>query len=208
MGKNIKKYTKKRLVRQMIFRMSAMTFLMCISFLQGCTKREELIIPQDEVAEGAVTATAKATANADVSAFDSENQTLFVHVCGAVLTEGVYELSCGSRISDAVYAAGGFSADADTEYLNLAAVLSDGMQIRVPVLGEALVGTNQQTGLINLNTATLEELCTLSGIGEAKAGDIIAYRENNGLFKTVEELMNVSGIGEKLFGKIKDKITV
>ncbi len=137
---------------------------------------------------------------------------LVVYVCGAVSSPGVYELPEGSRIFQAAEAAGGFLPDAALEAVNLAEAVYDGQQIRIPFAGETGEGEgiSGQTGdgRIDLNTATVEELCTLPGIGEAKAAAIIAYRETNGPFRSVEDLMQVEGIKEGVYSKIKDKITI
>lgn len=149
---------------------------------------------------------------------------LMVHVCGEVLSPGVYEFPEGSRIYEAVEAAGGFTEEAAPEAVNLAALLQDGVQIRIyskeeaqtlPAGSAAWAGngtgikTSEETsGLINLNTATREELMTLSGIGESRAEDIIRYREENGGFRKIEDIMKVPGIKEAGFQKIKDRITV
>ncbi len=145
---------------------------------------------------------------------------LMVHICGAVNKPGVYSLEAGSRLYQAIEAAGGFLEEAGEEYLNLAEQLSDGEKIYVPTIEEAeeeslskkeLESTPTKEvndGKININTATSEKLCTLPGIGEGKAESIITYREKNGRFKCLEDIMNVEGIKEGLFQKIKDKITV
>lgn len=197
-----------------------------------------------------------------VSSGDSANDndscvTIKVYVCGAVNNSGVYELSSGDRIADAVDAAGGFSDEADTEYLNLAMVLSDGMKIQVPTIKEIeelekakaddsskgisdgsdgtsfvvtgdgkSVDTNKHTSeadstsssgndasdkgnvLVNINTAGVDELCTLSGIGKSRADAIIAYRSEHGPFQSIEDIKKVSGIKDKVFEQIKDSITV
>lgn len=167
-------------------------------------------------------------------------QTIFVDVCGAVANPGVYELEEGSRIFQAVDAAGGYLPEAAQNYLNRARSLMDGQQIYVPTeeevaenlevlaakVPEALQsGASEDTGRegnsevsladgggsnssINLNTADVSQLCTLSGIGQSKAEAIIAYREEHGGFASIEEIMNVEGIKEGTFSKIKDKISV
>lgn len=142
---------------------------------------------------------------------------LYVHVCGQVKTPGVYELKEGSRIFDAVEAAGGFTEEADERSLNLAAPAKDGMQVNVYSREEALTapavsadGDSSREGgeRINLNRATEKELMELPGVGESRAGDIIRYREESGGFRTIEEIMNVPGIKDASFQKIKDRITV
>lgn len=150
---------------------------------------------------------------------------VYVHVCGAVIEEGVYTLPEGSRVIDAVTAAGGFAEKADTSYHNLATVLSDGQKVYVPTLAEtqevsvteraegasdkdigAESAGTQADGRVNINTASKEELMTLSGIGEAKAESILLYRKKVGPFQRIEELTHVSGIGEAMFENIKDEI--
>ena len=152
--------------------------------------------------------------------------TVVVYVCGAVVNPGVYELSDGSRMGDAVEAAGGFTEDAEETYVNLAARVSDGVKLFIPTVSEVAgeAGTvkietfepegspdnakGSSTALVNINTATKAELTTLPGIGEGIAGRIIKYREENGSFARIEDVMKVSGIKDKLFSKIKDHITV
>lgn len=145
-----------------------------------------------------------------------------VYVCGAVQRPDVYEISADSRIVDAVSAAGGFAIDAYPEAMNLAETVSDGSRIYVPTKEEvdALTvvysdtgsgsgdTTSDSTGRVNINTATLEELTTLPGIGDTRARAIIDYREQNGAFGNIEDIMQVTGIKEKSFSKIKDSICV
>lgn len=144
-----------------------------------------------------------------------------VFVCGAVKQEGVYELPIGARINDALLAAGGFAENAAEQVVNLADFIEDGQRIYFPTEEEVQeqperwqdpeTETNGQTmeaGVVNINTAGKEELMSLSGIGEAKAENIITYRETQGAFEKTEDIMNVNGIGENLFQKIKNDICV
>ncbi|MBN2547742.1 MAG: ComEA family DNA-binding protein [Anaerolineales bacterium] len=145
---------------------------------------------------------------------------MIVHVAGAVAQPGVYSLAPGSRVEDAIRAAGGFSADANSSALNLAALVQDGERVMAPTLPPAITagapavrsGTAEpllEAGqLININTASQTELESLPGIGPVTAQQIIAYREANGPFAQIEDLMDVPGIGEKTFEKIRDLITV
>ena len=146
-------------------------------------------------------------------------QRCIVHVDGAVAAPGVYELEGSDlRLNDAVEAAGGLLPGADTSALNLAAPLTDGAKVHVPKEGEVAVGGEASSGvagaadgaeaLININTATVEELCTLPGVGEATATAIVEERTRNGPFTMPEDLMRVSGIGEKKFARVKDLICV
>ena len=137
---------------------------------------------------------------------------VFVHVCGEVKEPGVYELSEGSRVVDAVEAAGGLLEDAAEEAVNLAETVSDGVQVVIPNRTEVEAAEKQMAeeaaGLVNLNTATKAQLMELPGIGESKAEDIIRYRESSGGFRTIEEIMQVPGIKEAGFRKIKDRVVV
>ncbi len=143
---------------------------------------------------------------------------IIVDISGAVNHPGVYELPIGSRVQDAIEAAGGLQPEAFTESLNLAAPLYDGSKVLIPVLpqvveqpdegGTPLESQPQTIFPININTATLEQLIELPGIGEVKAQAIIDYRNANGPFTNPEQIMNVRGIGQATYEAIKDLITV
>ncbi len=145
----------------------------------------------------------------------AESKKLTVHVTGAVDKPGVYHLEGDARIIDAVELAVP-KADADLNRINLAAPLTDGEQIIVPVKTDQpnllpQSAENMQVfyeGKININTAGIDELDQLPGIGPALAERIIEYREANGGFKSIEEIKNVPGIGDKKFADIKDKISI
>ena len=151
---------------------------------------------------------------------NEEPEIITVDVKGAVKQPGVYELRVGSRVHDAIYKAGGMTADANSQSVNLAQKLSDETVIYVAKEGEEAPGLGssenaakssasaEKTGKVHLNRATEAELQTVSGIGQKRAQDIIAYREANGPFRSVEDLKNVSGIGEKTLEKLKDAFTV
>lgn len=148
---------------------------------------------------------------------------VYVHVCGKVAKPGVYEMEEGSRVFQAVELAGGLLDEAAVDYLNMAQIVADGMKITVPSKEEVESGTlSGQTAamgvdsgqgaaaepVVNLNTADKDQLMTLSGIGEARAEDILRYRAEHGRFRNIEEIMNVPGIKDAAFQKIKDRITV
>jgi len=151
-----------------------------------------------------------------------------IHVSGAVVEPGLYTLPVGSRVKDAIDAAGGSLPNADLNMINLAALVIDGDRIWIPFHTQENPETQQPTDssntpqqenqstdtlyndsiLVNINTATLSELDSLPGIGPQKAGEIIAYREEHGPFEKIEEIENVSGIGPATFEKLKDLICV
>lgn len=153
---------------------------------------------------------------------DQSVEKVYIHVSGAVIAPGLYELTQGARIYDAVQAAGGFADNAAEDSVNLAQLIEDGSHIVVFTKEEYSsattsspsntqgTSTNQSntTRLININTATLEELTTLKGVGAATAQKIIDDREQNGVFKSKEDLKRVTGIGDKKFESLKDYITV
>jgi len=178
--------------------------------------------PQTE-SESGVGESREAGKETQMEVDNSKAAGIYVYICGEVANPGVYELSEDSRIYEAVDAAGGFTEKAARESINLASKVSDGMQITIYNKEEAASlpadgtsagknsGQDQMSGsssLVNLNTATKEELMTLKGIGESKAEDIIRYREKSGGFKKIEDIMKISGIKEAGFQKIKDSITV
>lgn len=167
--------------------------------------------------------------NIDKTAEDSDmdSRPFVVYVCGEVKNPGVYEVSEGSRIIDAVEVSGGFTKDAAMSFLNMAELVIDGEKIYVPSLDEACdiestgsinsgaVGTlstgmqeSSGTSKVNINNASREQLMTLKGVGESKADKIIAYRNEHGKFNSIEDIMNISGIKEGMFNKIKDQICV
>lgn len=134
-----------------------------------------------------------------------------VDICGAVQNPGVYELLEGSRVRDAVLMAGGLTQEADAGSVNQAAYVQDAEKIIVRTYEEAQqmpAQADASDSRININQADAGALCTLSGIGEARALDIIAYREANGPFGAIEDIMKVNGIKEATFARIKDKIAV
>jgi competence protein ComEA len=139
---------------------------------------------------------------------------IMVYVSGSVMKPGIYTLPYGSRVNDAIQAAGGLNADANSQAINLAEILVDGVQVNVPanqplsIVGDSTRSITVSSQLININTASLEELDTLPEIGPITAQKIIDYREANGAFKTVEDLLEVEGIGEATFNKVRDLITV
>ena len=152
-----------------------------------------------------------------VESKSSEPELFMVDVKGEVHVPGVYELPADGRVKDAIAMAEGLTDEANELAINFAQKVEDQMVIYVPhedddsgLPENTTTGAGEASGaaVININTASEQELMTLSGIGRAKAQQIIQYREENGLFDTPEDLMNVSGIGEKSFETLKDRIKV
>lgn len=155
---------------------------------------------------------------------------IVVHVVGAVVSPGVVVLADGARVADAIAAAGGAASDADTEQLNLARVLDDGEQVRVPHAGEQLAapdpgpsppgasgggaaagssgGSTPGGGVVNINTAGVSELEALPGIGPALAARIVEYRDGHGPFASVDDLTDVPGIGPAKLEALRSQATV
>lgn len=157
-----------------------------------------------------------------------------VYICGCVKKPGVYTLKAGSRLYEYLELAGGYTSEADTEYENLARTLKDGEKVYFPskkqvnsgeleygimsddgesikesgINGGDVSDSNHQSNKVNINTAGIDELTTLTGIGESRAKTIIAYRQANGNFKAIEDIMLVNGIKESVYNKIKEHITV
>jgi competence protein ComEA len=140
----------------------------------------------------------------------SAGLTIAVHVLGAVERPGFYELRDGARVLDAIAAAGGLLETADPAGVNLARFLTDGEQVRVPLLGEVATAAPGLTadGLVNLNSADAATLETLPRVGPAMAARIIAWREANGGFGSVDDLRDVTGIGERTFAELQPLVTV
>lgn len=144
---------------------------------------------------------------------EPEDGQIYIHIVGAVKKPGVYTFQKKPRVIEVVEKAGGFTKDAVTTEVNQAEVVEDGTQLAIASQKDFKEKDGQQaeqteTGKVNLNTAAKEQLMTLTGIGEAKAIAIIAYREEKGKFQKPEDLMNIPGIKEGVFDKIKSQICV
>ncbi len=131
-----------------------------------------------------------------------------VYVTGAVVEPGVYDLPPNSRVADAIELAGGFLPVADKEEINLAALLEDGMQLKIATRSYYNAGGGSKIQRVNINTASAEELDGLPGIGASTAQAIVNYRRQYGKFQRIDEITNVEGIGPATYDRIKDLITV
>jgi len=167
---------------------------------------------EESVEETEVVVTTVLAEKTEVST--TQETVIFVDIKGAVKNPGVYQMKVGDRVKDAIDAAGGLTEEADSQKVNLAKRLEDQMAIVVPKVGEEAeeipAGETRKEatkeGKVNINTATVEELKTLKGVGEKKAEAIIEYRKKNGSFQTKEDLMKVRGIGKKLFESFQERI--
>lgn len=160
---------------------------------------------------------------------NTNDDLVIIHITGSVKNPGIVKLKEGSRIEDAIEAAGGLTENADITKVNLAYVVEDGTKIKIPsaseedigdddiidsksgdniIIEENTVSSNNSTQTININKATEKEFETLPGIGPSLASKIIEYRNQNGKFGSIEDIKNVNGIGDSKYEKIKDLITV
>ena len=163
--------------------------------------------------------------NADDTQTAGSDKKRFVYICGAVNVPGVYEVEQNARLYEVVEAAGGLREDAAEESVNQARQIEDGEMIRILTQEEAAQAgdeeagegaendvkaetANDSDGRVDLNLATVAELMTLPGIGQAKADSIVRYREKNGAFSSIEEIKQVEGIKEGVYNRIKDNIKV
>lgn len=190
-------------------RAAAIAAIMCVvTTASGCGNYNAEItweIEESTVSEEADIESTKTPEEADM---------ICVYVGGAVSDSGVYLLPQGSRLYEAIEAAGGMTEDADPYYLNQAKILEDAEQIIVLTTQEVQERKEQirqqaeEAGLVNINTADVSQLMQLNGIGQSRAEAIVAYREQCGRFTQIEDIQMVTGIKTGLYEKIKDKITV
>lgn len=150
----------------------------------------------------------------------ANNADIYIHICGEVNKPGVYKVEENTRLIDVIELADGLTKDAAGDFVNQAATVYDGQRIYIPSVEEMKaetlsigsleddVNVTKSDGKVNINTASMEELMTLTGIGKAKAESILAYRQRCGKFTTIEEIKNIDGIKDAVFRKISDKITV
>lgn len=192
--------------------------LICLPYaLGGCSAEEEWIYFSDVDVTTVSGEVSTEESLADASDETGAEEEIVVYLCGAVNTAGIVVLPEGSRINEAIQAAGGFTENAAVTAINLAEKLEDEQMVYVPTLEEVEEGRMAVTewsgleadkGLININTADIYTLCSLPGIGESRAKGIVAYREKNGAFQKKEDIMQVDGIKENLYREIEDLISV
>ena len=206
-------------MKKMFFIIACAALTAAGSFACGCAREGTgWSIDEDAAETGSAETGADEAETAEAGAADAGDARITVHVCGAVVSPGVYVLPAGSRVADAVEAAGGMTPEAAADHENLAMPVTDAQKIVILTaeeagtdpygLSEICFGDSEIAGLININTASAAELETLPGIGSVKAEAIIAWRRRHGGFASIEDIRNVSGIGDATWEDIRDLITV
>lgn len=180
-------------------------------------------VREEEYEEIVENQTITSNTNIQENSDNIEKEKIKVYVIGEVNKPGVVELEEGARLEDAIILAGGTTSNSDLSKINLAYMLEDGQKIYIPSINENLetdyITSQNSEGIIeensgdndskiNINTADLNKLCELPGVGEALAGKIIDYRQINGKFKSIEDLKNVNGIGDKKYESLKEYICI
>lgn len=220
---------KKNIIKYVV----VVLIMLVAGVVYSCSNKESISLTDENTVE--VDSDEDSSANQDETYVETDSESekqptkVCVYVCGAVNAPGVYDLYTDQRVVDAIKAAGGFAEDADADYLNLADLLVDGEKIYVPTEEEVVEGKVPETTAtvttgaaagtaigvasgvsqkVNINTATIEELKTLNGIGDKRAQDIINYRTTHGNFNTIEDIKLVPGIKNAVFSKICDYIEV
>lgn len=193
----------------------AWLFFLSVALLQAGCGRDSAVYLESAAPETEVVLRENST-DTETPAEQEAVPECCVYICGAVAQPGVYILPEGSRIYEVVELAGGFLPEAEPSAVNQAELICDGQMIWIPTVEEAATGvsgnvvddSSQDDGRVNINTASVEELMTLPGIGQSKAESIVAYRTEHGSFGSAEELMNVEGIKEGVFNRVKDCVRV
>lgn len=185
--------------KDLVIKVAAVALVIVAAFFVFLTKADN--IEDDIKIESEVAATEESVSSLDI----------FVDIGGAVKNPQVVKLPEGSRVEDAIKAAGGLTDKADLTEINRAAFLEDGEKVYIPEAyeeGETSGSMSQGDSRVNINTADSDELQKLNGIGPATAEKIIDYRDEHGRFSNIEDIKNVSGIGDKTFEKFEDDIKV
>lgn len=217
---------KKRFQKIAVSVAGVLSFVIC-GFLYSCTYKGNTVytIEQSEAGTGQEASGQEVSGRPEeaesVSEANSQLQQVFVYVCGNVVNPGVYEASPEARVYELIDMAGGASENGCLEALNLAEHIYDGQKLYVPDYDEYASGTEWQyneensgagddtgKGLVNINTADVQLLMTLPGVGQSRAQAIVDYRNEHGSFECIEDIMNVNGIKEGAFSKLRDYISV
>ena len=201
-----------------IKRLIVMLSLALSIHLSGCGRSQPTLVTSTDISDDNNTDSSQDINAEAASVSDNHSEYVYVYISGAVVAPGVYELTSGSRLYEAIELAGGFCPDAKEDYLNLAACVEDGVQYVVPTKSEAallqqenigqsaMVSHYDTEGRLNINVATKDELMELPGIGATRADAILAYRDTGNIFDNPEDIMKVSGIKDSVYGSVKDYI--
>lgn len=181
-----------------------LTMVAVLVFFTGCKDKNTQVSLTDKAENNSQTTRVESGENSEEPSESLEE--IYVYVSGQVNNPGVYCLKSNDRVFMAIEKAGGLTKKAQKQGVNMAEVLKDGQNI--VVLSQKEYYAKLKENLVNINTADVEGLTSLSGIGETRAKAIIAYREENGDFKTKEDIKNVSGIGDSIYSNIEKMITV
>ena len=224
--KNVLKNEKARKIAIIIVCIIILILAFSILWLNNDQSNTEVIDVLSQMEEEITESNETEESGNTTNEIEEETNQIVVHITGEVKNAGIVYLESGARIADAIEAAGGATEDADLDQVNLAYLLEDGQKIYIPnkneeiEQGEYIISDSGEnvieesssakevSGKVNINTATQEELETLTGIGSVLAQRIIEYREENGNFESIEDIKNVKGIGDSKYSDIKDSICI
>ncbi|MCR5210397.1 MAG: helix-hairpin-helix domain-containing protein [Lachnospiraceae bacterium] len=181
--------------------------LLMMLFFTACGRAEVIVTEKQQAVSEDIACESENSVSGN-----EETARAYVYICGAVEAPGVYEVGPECRLFEAVEMAGGLLEEADINACNLAQIVEDGKQYRIPAVGEVTAdeedGSYTSDGLLNINKATAEELADLPGIGATRAEAVVSYREENGDFASPEDIKKVRGIGDATYNGFKGSITV
>lgn len=200
---------------QMVMGVIAFLILGCVYLVRNTSPESQTVVTEEFSDAAPANDREKGLQETAKAVSSSAATRIYIHICGEVRKPGVYTFAKEPRVVDVIEKAGGFTKRARQDCVNMAEAVADGTQLVIASKERTRGAGNAQkeqdkgdSNKININSASKEELMTLSGIGESKATQILSYRESNGRFLKIEDIMKISGIKEGVFSKIKDYITV
>lgn len=200
---------------QMVMGVIAFLILGCVYLVRNTSPESQTVVTEEFSGATPANDREKGLQETGKAEPSSAAPRIYIHICGEVKRPGVYTFAKEPRVVDVIEKAGGFTKRARQDCVNMAEAVADGTQLVIASKERTGGAGNEQkeqdkgdSNKININSASKEELMTLSGIGESKATQILSYRESNGRFLQIEDIMKISGIKEGVFSKIKDYITV
>lgn len=200
---------------QMVMGVIAFLILGCVYLVRNTSPESQMVVTEEFSDATPANDREKGVQETGKAGSSSAATRIYIHICGEVKKPGVYTFAKEPRVVDVVEKAGGFTKRARQDCVNMAEAVVDGTQLVIAAKERTRGAGKEQkeqekddSNKININSASKEELMTLSGIGESKATQILSYRESNGRFLKTEDIMKISGIKEGVFSKIKDYITV